>query len=138
MIFGLLFLTLLVACTPVQQIEEGAEEVAEEETMQTADCTTKECFISAANDCNDMILTLSEDAGVFEYSSSINCVFSKTLVQAHESETQEMKNLLEGKSFTCTYEKGAFDERWVTSLIFGTEYCEGELKDILVELIAFA
>lgn len=128
---------LLVACSPVQQIEEGAEEIAEEETMQIADCTTKDCFISAANECNDITLTLSEDAGVFEYSSSIDCVFSKTLVQSHESETQEMKNLLEGKSFTCTYEKGAFDERWVTSLIFGTEYCEGELKDILVELLVF-
>ncbi len=80
-------------------------------------------------------MTLTEDAGVFKYSSA-DCVFTKTLISADE--TPEMKSLLEGKSLTCRYEKGKFDQRWVTSLIFGIEYCEGELKDILVDLIAFS
>ena len=46
-----------------------------------------------------------------------------------------MKTLLQGKSMTCHYGKGKFDSRLVNSLLFGSEYCEGELKDILAELI---
>ncbi|MBS3068469.1 hypothetical protein J4450_07210 [Candidatus Micrarchaeota archaeon] len=49
-----------------------------------------------------------------------------------------MKTLLEGKSMTCKYENGKFDQRLVTSLIYGTEYCDGELKDALGQLIVFA
>ena len=100
-------------------------------------CTTKDCFISSANDCKDIDLVLTEDAGVFRYSTK-GCVFTKTLVSLSPGESAEMKDLLQGKSLTCKYEKGKFDQRWVTSLIFGTEYCEGELKDILIELIVFA
>ena len=102
----------------------------------TADCTTKDCFIAAANDCNDITLTLTEDAGTFTYATN-GCVFTKTLVSTNVNETQEMKTLLQGKSLTCKYEQGKFDRRWVTSLVFGTEYCEGKLKDILGQLIAF-
>ncbi|MBI4140582.1 hypothetical protein HY485_01960 [Candidatus Woesearchaeota archaeon] len=105
---------------------------------QIAACATKECFISAANDCNEVSLTLSEDIGVFKYASSKDCVFTKTLVSANENEAPEMKKLLSGKSLSCTYKNGAFDERWVTSLVFGTEYCDGKLKEILGQLVLFA
>ena len=136
-ISGLLFLILIVGCTssPSQTPQTSVQTPA---APEVASCTTKECFISSANECNDMTLTLTEDAGVFKYVSSKDCIFTKTLVSLDTSETQEMKNLMQGKSLTCKYEKGKFDQRWVTSLIFGTEYCEGELKDILVKLIVFA
>ena len=101
-------------------------------------CSTKECFISAANDCNEFSLTLIEDMGVLKYSSSKDCVFTKTLVTPNEKEDSNIKKLLSGKSLTCAYKKGAFDQRWVTSLVFGTEYCEGKLKDVLGQLILFA
>lgn len=102
-----------------------------------AACTTKDCFITLANDCNDTSLTLTEAAGVLKYSSSKDCVFTKTLVSLKANETQEMKSLLQGKSLACRYEKGKFDRRWANSLIFGIEYCEGELKDTIVELLPF-
>ena len=130
---GLLFLLLVAGCSaPSQQALSTSESAP-----LAADCTTKECFTASANDCKDSTLTFTEDAGVIRYSSSKDCVFTKTLVSLNVNESQEMKNLLQGKSLTCNYEKGIFDQRWVTSLIFGTESCEGELRDILVELIAF-
>ena len=135
----LLALVLLAGCSsPAPQAPEVS--APEPTTLPVADaaCTTKECFISLAGDCKEISLTFTEDAGVLKYSSSKDCVFTKTLVSLNADETQEMKNLFEGKSLTCRYEKGKFDQRWVTSLIFGIEYCEGELRDILVELIAFA
>lgn len=107
-------------------------------SSQKSGCTTKDCFISAANQCSDSTLTLAEDAGTFTYSSSGGCVFTKTLVTPNANETQEMKNLLTGKSLTCKYEKGKFDQRWVNSLILGLENCQGDLKDTLGELMAFA
>ena len=131
---GLLLLVLIAGCvSPSQQPPPTSPSTP----PAVAACTTKECFISSANDCNDISLTLTEDAGVLKYASSKDCVFTKTLVSLNANETQEMKSLLQGKSLTCRYEKGKFDQRWVTSLIFGTEYCEGELRDILAELIAF-
>ena len=101
-------------------------------------CSDKGCFIAAANDCKDLSLTLTEDVGVLNYTSSTGCVFTKALVSLNADETQEMKNLLQGKSMTCKYEKGKFDARLVTTLIYGMEYCEGDLKDILGQLIVFA
>jgi len=122
--------------TPSQQ---GPQPTPQQNGSQpvTNACTTKDCFTSLANKCNSTNLTITEPAGVFRYSSSKDCVFTKTLVSLNDNETQEMKNLLEGKSLTCSYEKGKFDRRWVNSLIFGTEYCRGELKDILGDLLVF-
>jgi hypothetical protein len=117
----LLMLLLLAACTP---------------TIPTT-CSTKECFITVANACKDMNLTLTETAGTFTYTSTSKCVFTKTLVTPNPQETQEMKALLTNKSLTCNYVQGKFDPRWVNSLIFGTEYCTGELRTILGEMLAF-
>lgn len=129
---GLLFVMFVAGCaSPSQQPSQAVQ-------TTLARCADKDCFISAANDCQEINVTLNEDVGVFKYSSSKDCVFTKTLVSPNENETPEMKKLLSGKSFVCAYKKGAFDGQWVTSLVVGIEYCEGELKDILGKLILFA
>src|SRR3990172_2266032 len=90
---GLLLLVLIAGCvSPSQQPPPTPPPTA----PAVAACTTKECFISSANDCNDISLTLTEDAGVIKYSSSKDCVFTKTLVSLNADETQEMKSLLQG------------------------------------------
>ncbi|HUK38220.1 MAG TPA: hypothetical protein VLV30_03800 [Methanomicrobiales archaeon] len=94
-------------------------------------------FIAAANDCADANLTVSEDVGTFRYTSRQGCIFTKTLVRLNASESQAMKTMLEGKSMTCGYAKGAFDPRLVTSLVGGMEYCTGDLKDAIAQLIVF-
>ncbi len=100
-------------------------------------CSDAGCFIEAANDCEDMNLTLIGDVGTFAYSSSEYCVFTKTLVSLGANESQAMKGFLEGRNMTCTYERGEFNPAWVTSLIGGMEYCHGDLKDRLGELLIF-
>lgn len=127
-----LFLLLIVGCSsPSQQVSQTSP-------TATIGCSDKDCFISAANDCKEISVTLTDDVGVFKYESSKNCVFTKTLVSVNDNETPEMKTLLQGKSLTCRYKKGNFDDRLVTSIIFGTEYCDGKLKDILGQLVLFA
>lgn len=94
-------------------------------------------FIAAANDCKDMNLTDNEDIGTFYLTSSQGCVFTKTLIHLNDSEMQGMKTMLEGTNMTCSYTQGNFDSRWVTSLVGGMEYCNGDLKDALAKLIIF-
>lgn len=79
---------------------------------------------------------MDEEYGKILYSSSSACVFTKTYVSA-KGETDEMRALLEGKSFSCKYEKGKFDQRLANSLVFGMENCEGELKDAIAKLLLF-
>jgi len=100
-------------------------------------CSDKACFIAAANDCNSTNITVKEDFGVMHYETSTDCAFTKTMVKLDDNESQEMKNLLEGKNMTCVYAKGSFDPRLVNSLIEGTENCTGELKVDLARLAVF-
>ncbi len=138
----LLSISLVTGCTakeeasPTTTKQAAVEEKKVEQKQET--CTEKECFVQQANDCKKIEITLTEEAGAFKYAASNECKFTKTLVSLNENETTEMKNLLEGKSFTCNYDKGKFDQRWAYTLIFGTEECNGELKDTLIDLLVFA
>ena len=127
-ILGLAFL-LLIGCNAQETPTQEAPDVLE------SACTTKECFIASAQECNADEMTLTEDAGTFTYSAK-DCIFTKTLVST--SGTPEIKNALEGKSLTCAYQKGSFDTRWINSLVYGVELCQGELKDAIVGLLLFA
>ena len=94
-------------------------------------------FISAANDCRDMNLTVTTTVGTFSYQSTSDCALLKTAVKMNASETAEVRKMLEGKSMVCGYTRGNFDPRWVTTLIGGIEYCHGDLRDGLAQLVAF-
>jgi len=100
-------------------------------------CKTNECFIEIANKCGTTSLHISDETGSSSYYTE-NCVFNKTINNIDPGESQEMKDLLEGKELSCNYEQGQFDERWVNSLVLGFEECEGSLRDVLGDLIAFA
>ena len=122
-------LAVIAGCASNSQAPSG--------TAQGVPGQDQAAFIAAANDCADANLTVSEDVGTFRYTSRQGCTFTKTLVRLNASESQAMKTMLEGKSMTCGYAKGAFDPRLVTSLVGGMEYCTGDLKDAIAQLIVF-
>jgi hypothetical protein len=97
----------------------------------------KNAFIAAANNCTTINAVITDEVGTFQYTSSDSCTFTKTLVRLNESEMQEMKTMLEGKSMTCNYTRGSFDPRLVTSLIGGIEHCSGDLKDDITNMMLF-
>jgi hypothetical protein len=136
---GILLLFLIAGCAS-QPSPQNASNVSNTSfnTAQNATCSDEGCFIAAANNCQNMSLTLTNDIGTFSYSSNENCVFTKTLVQLNSNESQQMQSLLNGKSMSCIYGKGNFDSRLVTTLIGGMEYCSGELKDDLGRLMIFS
>ncbi|MBU2522943.1 MAG: hypothetical protein KKE23_01480 [Nanoarchaeota archaeon] len=46
--------------------------------------------------------------------------------------------LWKAKSLICQYYSGEFDSRWIDSISDGLEYCRGDLKDAIGELIIFS
>ncbi|MBI4440536.1 hypothetical protein HY639_00045 [Candidatus Woesearchaeota archaeon] len=130
---------LLIGCSPSQQqipLQETAEVVPTPVAAPSApECAAKDCFVSAANDCKEVSVTLTEEVGVFNLSSS-DCIFTKKVASLNEN--TEMRTLLAGKSLTCKYGKGKFDQRWVSSLLGGIDACTGDLKYILVDLLVFS
>ena len=135
----LLAFTLLLAACSGPSDDTGEKTIAEDMTQTTRSgaCAAKDCFIAAANDCKDATITATETTGTFTYTTT-GCVFTKTLDRAQPDEHPGVKKLLEGKSYSCTYTKDAFDARLVTSLVAGAERCTGPLRDALVDLALFA
>ncbi len=136
-IYIILIVSLLImaGCTTPQPPPQTGNATMDNHTTL---CSDKQCFIAAANDCNKTDISVTENIGLIQYSSSTDCVFTKTLVKLDDNETQDMKNILEGKNMTCVYQKGQFDSRLVNTLIGGTETCDGELKTNLVKLAVFS
>jgi len=105
-------------------------------------CSTVECFVEAANECEETILELSEDIGAVEYYTQLDssgfCILNKKIIKVSDNEDPVVKRMLEGKNLLCAYQKGKFNERWVSSLIYDIENCEGELKESIGQLIVLS
>jgi hypothetical protein len=125
----LLVAALFAGCTSNSPAGSGSQNTVMQE---------KAAFIAAANNCTTTTTVITDDIGTFQYTSSDNCTFTKTLVQLNGTEMQEMKKMLEGKSMTCNYAQGGFDPRLVTTLIGGIEYCSGDLKDDITNMMLFS
>ncbi|KHO49302.1 MAG: hypothetical protein QT02_C0007G0025 [archaeon GW2011_AR9] len=97
-------------------------------------CDTTDCFVAAANTCSPTVFTSTETFGVVEFSSASDCTYMKKMI-SFNSEAPSLKSMLDGKNMTCSYERGAFDSKWLKYLILGAEKCNGELKERLGELL---
>ena len=121
MIFGVIFIGLVIYYLFNPAIQQ---------------CETKDCFMVAANECKDVVFTSNELIGKVKYKSE-GCVFTKTIVKCNETEIPEIKAMIEGKSFTCKYKIGEFDKRWLSTLIYGINECDGELKETIGKMLLF-
>ena len=109
-------------------------------------CESKECFLGKANNCKNAYFVNNEDFGVVRYDSYFNCWVKKTIVSLDESESQEMKNLLEGKYMYCdkyAYRSSGFDDELVGDLLY-MKNCEdrdeenANLLETIKKLLIFA
>jgi len=103
-------------------------------SISSKSCATQACFITAADSCSAVKMQQVEAGSLFSYSEK-GCILTKTLKTMNETEPAEMKDLLEGKSLTCAYTSGDFNENWINTLSIGIENCSGELKDAIDELV---
>ncbi len=99
-------------------------------------------FVIAANECQETFLEREEDIGIIEYQIHQDprdfCTLDKKIVKVADNEDPVVKRMLEGKRLSCAYQKGQFNERWVTTLIYDIENCEGELKESIGQLMVFS
>ena len=102
-------------------------------SISSKSCSTQECFITAANSCSSVKMQQTEAGSLFDYSEK-GCILTKTAAKLNETEPVEIKDLLEGKSLTCGYSQGNFNENWLKTLSIGIENCSGDLKDAIDEL----
>ncbi|MBL7055276.1 hypothetical protein ISS07_00010 [Candidatus Woesearchaeota archaeon] len=121
LILILAILIFIVGCGP-----------EDSKTDDSVECGTRECFLQKAANCETSEYTSTEDFGTIKYQTE-DCTLTKTLVRL--SEDDELKDLIEGKSMTCEYNFNGLKNAWVDSLIEDVEGCEGELKEILGQLM---
>lgn len=103
-------------------------------------CEDIECFVNAANDGRAAKLRSTDKTGIeWGYQIKGNAgggqIFTKTLLRLDDKELPQIKEFMEGKSLTCQFKSGKFDERWTVSLISGLENCQGELKENIGQLL---
>ena len=97
-------------------------------------CDTAECFIDKANLCEKATYETQEEYGLVLFTTE-DCKTTKTIIKLDESEDPELKSLIEGKSLVCENTQDGFDNRWIYNLLSELDNCEGELKDIMQQLI---
>ncbi|MEM3126511.1 MAG: hypothetical protein QW331_00375 [Candidatus Woesearchaeota archaeon] len=98
-------------------------------------CTTKECFVSMANRCDLTVYSVTEEGTTYVHTIKKGCIYSKTVTKVAPTEPQDVKILLEGKSFECKYYQNAFNNAWMNTLTQGLQNCHGELREGLQELM---
>ena len=103
-------------------------------------CSDINCFIAKANQCEPVVYEETTDMGSIRYFSvkkedTDNCILVKEIEELSKNEDPLIKKLLEEKEMECTYTKGNFNSRWMTSMTAGLEDCQGELKDAIGPLI---
>ncbi len=100
-------------------------------TNRATNCETdKTCFIAIANQCSKARMT-STIAGAEFILSTNKCTLTKTLTALAEKEPIAVKQALQGKSMTCTYEQNSFDDTYLTTITAHLDKCSGELKTAL-------
>ncbi len=99
----------------------------------TTDCgTNAACFEKKANACEEASMTVIDDRGSARITEN-GCVLRKRMISIQNA-TPRMAEYLEGSEMTCSYEAGLLPASITTSITSGTDICEGDLADRLIEL----
>lgn len=92
----------------------------------------RECFIKAANKCQEATLR-QNNAGIIRFDTA-NCALKKTIETFAPDEVNSVKLLFQGKTMSCKYDKGTFDEELLDGIAGGLGLCTGELSDAVYAL----
>jgi len=102
-------------------------------------CTDLGCFITKANQCASATYQTITGIGTINYSvksvAGGSCVLTKQLVKVNPNENAVLKKVLENKQLECIYAKGQLNGQWFISMIEGLDNCDGDLKDVIGQLL---
>ncbi|MBS3138023.1 hypothetical protein J4232_06335 [Candidatus Woesearchaeota archaeon] len=104
-------------------------------SFSAVDCTNEQCFLENANNCNAARYQITVDQIQYEFTTDNDCNVVKKIVKLSDEEPKEIKELIEGKSMTCSYVKNNFNQELLTTLLSGLDKCTGQLKEGLYEIV---
>lgn len=102
--------------------------------VQGVFATTEKNFIALSQNCLYTKYDQNIAGGSVISNTASGCNIVREIKKVGPDEPVEVKYLLEGKKMVCHYNKGEFDETNLNYMSTDLDHCEGELKDILVEL----
>ncbi len=112
----------------MEEVEEAAI------TAEAVDCGyDKQCFISSVGDCGKATLLEDMQGSTIKYYTR-DCVLKKKIDEFSQSEPEDVVAFLEGRTMSCPYQQGNFNEELINGILGGIENCDGELKEAIYEL----
>ena len=99
------------------------------------ECDTSACFIEKANACEPAIYTTTMGTTTVEMEILPGCELKKTILALDETEPAEVRTFFTGKTMTCDYEQGNFDEDFAFQISGPLDECEGNLVDAINAVI---
>ena len=99
-----------------------------------ATCATEACFIRHANNCDAATYRNKIDGTVMSYQTN-DCFIIKTVEKMDSDEPPVIREQFEGKSMTCSYNKGDFDPLYVNTISAHLNTCEGELREAIISVV---
>ncbi|MBW3011553.1 hypothetical protein KY311_00030 [Candidatus Woesearchaeota archaeon] len=103
--------------------------------VQGVFATTEKTFVALSQNCLYSNYDQEITGGSVVTNKARGCSVTREITKVAESEPIEVKYLLEGKKMVCHFERGEFDENNLDYMTQDLDKCEGELKDILLELM---
>ena len=97
---------------------------------------TRERFIEKANLCEKAEFISTIEGTTYKFLTE-NCVFKKKIIKLDKYEPEEVNDLFLNEELTCNYNEGEFNTNWIDYLTKDIENCEGELKEIIEEILTF-
>lgn len=93
-------------------------------------CADEQCLRVAAAECGTAAFRTTLEGSTVEHRVN-NCKYTRTMITIGPDEPPEVQQLFGGKSLTCDYAKGNFNEEWLSTVSIGLEGCTGELKEAI-------
>ncbi|MBI3032385.1 hypothetical protein HYY69_02830 [Candidatus Woesearchaeota archaeon] len=98
-------------------------------------CDTKECFLERVQDCQATKYMHQGDKLTYELVTDKRCMLTKKVIAVADTEPGQVKTLLLDKSMDCSYERNAFNEQYLTTMLGGIQTCTGPLKEAFYEVL---
>jgi len=99
------------------------------------ECDTAVCLIEQANECKPAEYIVNIGTSTIKMEILSGCRLKKTIIKLDETEPVEIRDFFKGKSMTCTYEKGEFNNDFAYQISGPLDECEGSLKDAIEAVV---
>ena len=96
------------------------------------------CFNDHVLECSKAKVTTVKDNSTYYYEvlskKDDNCIVKVQLVKLSDSQSNDLKKALEGKSMLCAIPRNTLEIKDIKSISNLNDYCSGQLKEAILEV----